>query len=64
MMMMMYMKLQDYEQSIFVDKYFFLLTIFISGFIWFIVLTWILFVLITRQKWGLDKETVMDLTEG
>lgn len=63
-MIMMYMKLQDYKQSVFIDKYFFLLTIFMSGFLWFIVLMWVLFILITRQKWGLDKETVLELTEG
>ena len=64
MMLMMYMKIAGYVQSIFVDKYFFLLTIFISGFLWFIVLMWLLFILISRQKWGLDKETVMELTDG
>lgn len=63
MMIMMYMKVQGYEQSVFIDKYFFLLTIFMSGFLWFIVLMWILFILITKQKWVLDKETVMDLTQ-
>ena len=64
MMIMMYMKVQGYKQSIFIDKYFFLLTIFLSGFLWFLVLCWVLFVLITKQKWSLDKEHVMDLTEG
>lgn len=64
MMVMMYMKVQGYEQSIFVDKYFFLLTIFMSGFLWFLVLMSILFTLFTCQKWGLDKEIVMELTEG
>ena len=64
MMIMMYMKVNEYKQSVFIDKYFFLLTIFLSGFLWFIVFVWILFILITRQKWGLDKDTVMELTEG
>jgi len=64
MMIMMYMKVQGYKQSFFVDKYFFKLTIFLCGFLWFIVTVWILFILITRGKWGLDKETVMELTEG
>ena len=64
MMIMMYMKVQGYKQSFFIDKYFFLLTIFLCGFLWFIVLCWILFILITRGKWGLDKETVMELTDG
>ena len=63
MMVMMYMKVQGYEQSVFIDKYFFLLTLFMSGFLWFIVLMWIMFILITKQKWILDKETVMDLTQ-
>ena len=63
-MIMMYMKVQGYKQSFFIDKYFFLLTIFLCGFLWFIVLCWILFMLITRSKWGLDKETVMELTDG
>jgi len=61
---MMYMKVQGYKQSIFIDKYFFLLTIFLSGFLWFLVLCWVLFVLITKQKWNLDKQTVLELTEG
>ena len=64
MMIMMYMKVQGYKQSFFIDKYFFLLTIFLCGFLWFIVFMWILFILITKGKWGLDKETVMELTEG
>ena len=63
-MVMMYMKVQGYEQSVFIDKYFFLLTLFLSGFLWFCVLMWLLFVLITKQKWTLDKETVMELTDG
>ena len=63
-MVMMYMKVQGYEQSVFIDKYFFLLTLFLSGFLWFCVLIWLLFTLITKQKWPLDKETVMELTEG
>ena len=61
---MMYMKVQGYEQSVFIDKYFFLLTLFLSGFLWFCVLIWLLFVLITKQKWDLDKERVMELTDG
>ena len=60
----MYMKVQGYEQSFFIDKYFFLLTIFLCGFLWFIVIMWILFILITRAKWSLDKDAVMELTEG
>jgi len=64
MMIMMYMKVQGYEQSFFIDKYFFLLTIFLCGFLWFIVIMWILFILITRAKWSLDKDAVMELTEG
>ena len=64
MTIMMYMKVQGYKQSVFIDKYFFLLTIFLSGFLWFLVVCWILFILITRHKWILDKETVMELTEG
>ena len=63
-MIMMYMKVQGYKQSFFIDKYFFLLTIFLCGFLWFVVFMWVAFILITRQKWGLDKETVMELTEG
>ena len=43
MILMMYMKIQDYEQSVFIDKYFFLLTIFLSGFLWFAVFMWLPF---------------------
>mmetsp|Transcript_15167 Transcript_15167/g.20587 ORF Transcript_15167/g.20587 Transcript_15167/m.20587 type:complete len:201 (-) Transcript_15167:139-741(-) len=35
-----------------------------SGFLWFLVLCWLLFVILSRQRWPLDKETVMELTEG
>lgn len=35
-----------------------------TGFCWFLVLLIFVFILVTRMKWGLDKETVMDLTEG
>jgi len=55
MTIMMYMKVQGYKQSVFIDKYFFLLTIFLSGFLWFLVVCWVLFILITRHKWILDK---------
>ena len=61
---MMYMKVQGYKQSIFIDKYFYLLTIFLSGFIWFLVACWIVLIFISRQKWSLDKAHVLELTEG
>lgn len=64
MILMMYMKVGGYKQSIFIDKYFFLLTFFLSGFMWFLVICALLLILITRQKWCLDKQVVMDLTEG
>lgn len=48
MTIMMYMKVQGYKQSIFIDKYFFLLIIFMSGFLWFLVALWIILVFITR----------------
>ena len=47
MMIMMYMKTQGYQQSVFIDKYFFLLTIFLSGFLWFCVILWIAMIFIT-----------------
>lgn len=28
------------------------------------MLCWLLFILVACQKWGLDKQAVMDLTEG
>ena len=64
MIVMMYMKVQGYKQSIFIDKYFFILTIIMSGFLWFLVLCWVLFVLASKQQWPLDKQTVLDMTEG
>ena len=64
MIIMMYMKVQGYKQSIFIDKYFFILTIIMSGFLWFLVLCWVLFVLSSKQQWPLDKQTVLDMTEG
>ena len=35
-MIAMYMKVQGYRQSIFIDKYFFILTIIMNGFFWFL----------------------------
>lgn len=61
-MLLMYMKVQGYEQPIFIDKYFFLLIIIMCGFLWFCCFVWLFFVLITGQKWCLDQKTVMELT--
>lgn len=35
-----------------------------NAFFWFLVLCWIVFVIITRQRWTVDKEIVNILTEG
>ena len=35
-----------------------------SGFLWFLVTCWIILIFVSRQKWTLDKATVMELTEG
>ena len=58
------MKVQGYRQSIFIDKYFFILTIIMNAFFWLLVLSWIIFVVITKQRWAVDKEIVNVLTEG
>ena len=64
MLSLMYMKVQGYEQSVFIDKYFFLLTLFLSGFLWFMVVLFLLYILVMRHKWPLDYRTVKDLTDG
>ena len=54
MLSLMYMKVQGYEQSVFIDKYFFLLTLFLSGFLWFMVVLFFVYILAMRHKWPLD----------
>ena len=64
MLALMYMKVQGYEQSVFIDKYFYLLTLFLSGFLWFMVALFLVYILAMRHKWPLDYQTVKDLTDG
>ena len=54
MLSLMYMKVQGYEQSVFIDKYFFLLTLFLSGFLWFMIVLFLCYILLARHKWPLD----------
>ena len=54
MLSLMYMKVQGYEQSVFIDKYFFLLTLFLSGFLWFMIVLFLFYILLARHKWPLD----------
>ena len=63
-MLTMYMKVQGYRQSIFIDKYFFILIVIMNIFFWFLVLCWLLFICITKSKWVVDKEAVQLLTDG
>ena len=48
----------------FIDKYFFILTLILNAFFWFMVFIWLLFASMIRMKWALDKRMVEDLTEG
>ena len=64
MMIMMYLKIQGSRQSIFIDKYFFMLTLFLSGFMWFLVICVLLYCFLSCKKWTVDKQVAMVLTEG
>ena len=61
-MICMYMKVQGYKQSIFIDRYFFILTTIMNSFFWFLVLCWIIFFVVSKQKWCVDKQAVEELT--
>jgi hypothetical protein len=63
-MIFMYAKVSGYQQSIFVDKYFFTLQLLLNGFTWFLVLMALVFILTSKSKWPVDEETVRALTEG
>lgn len=58
------MKVEDYKQPIFIDRYFFVLTLILNCFIWFLVLLWLIFLITSRSKWPVDKKIVTDLTDG
>ena len=58
------MKVEDYKQPIFIDRYFFVLTLILNCFIWFLVMLWLIFLITSRSKWPVDKKIVTDLTDG
>lgn len=58
------MKVSEYEQPIFIDKYFFFLTAVLNGLFVFIILLFLMFLCIVQVKWPVDKKTVDDLVEG
>lgn len=58
------MKVSDYQQPIFIDKYFFTLTFVLNGLFAFMVLLAIMVMLIVQVKWPVDRKVVEDLTEG
>ena len=62
MMISMYMKVQGYRQSVFIDKYFFILICILNGICWLAVVFWFTFILASKQKWVIDREAVKDIT--
>jgi hypothetical protein len=64
MMIVMYCKVNEYKQSIFIDKYFFVLTLILNTFCWFLVFTWICVTIIVKSQWAITKESVELLVEG
>lgn len=54
----LYAKVSGYQQSIFVDKYFFTLLLLLNGFCWFLVFTAVVFTLTSGQKWPITAEEV------
>lgn len=63
-MIFMYAKVLGYQQSIFVDKYFFTLQLLLNGFTWFLVITALAFTLTSRAQWPVTAEEVKELTEN
>jgi len=53
----------EYEQSIFIDRYFFTLTNILNGFCWGFILLVLVFSFLGKQKWPMTKETVLKMTE-
>jgi len=53
-----------YQQPIFIDQYFMQLTSILNGFIWFLIGLWLLFCIIAKIRWPIDKEAVYKLTDG
>ena len=58
------MKVSDYQQPIFIDKYFFFLTSVLNGLFAFIILLILVFLLIVQLKWPVDRKVVEGLTLG
>jgi hypothetical protein len=63
-MIFMYAKVSGYKQSIFVDKYFWTLSLLLNGFTWFLVFTAVVFTITSRAKWPITAEDVRQLTAG
>jgi len=53
-----------YEQAIFVDKFFFVLTCILNGFIWFLIFIGLIGLAINGLKWPTNREVIFKLTEG
>lgn len=63
-MIFMFAKVSGYRQSIFVDKYFWTLSLLLNGFTWFLVFTALVFTITSRSKWPITAEEVRELTAG
>lgn len=64
MMVCMYMKVQEFKQSIFIDKFFFVLTLIMNTFFWLLAFSIVLFVAIRKAKWVIDVDACSKLTDG
>jgi hypothetical protein len=53
----------EYEQSIFIDRFFFVLTAILNGFDWGFIFLVLVFCLFGKQKWPMTKEVVLKMTE-
>ena len=53
-----------YEQSLFIDRYFFTLTLILQYFDWGAIFLLLLFCFLSRQKWPITRRVAMKMTES
>ena len=61
--LLMLAKLQ-LKSALFVSKYFYTLLIFVNAFGWFLIIAFLVFIIVTKRRWPVTKETVMEKTQG
>lgn len=54
----------EYEQPIFVDRYFFILTLVLNGMIWFLIALVTVVMLVGKVKWVVVRRSVENMTSG